>query len=401
MEMIVHEMESGNTETYENLPHASAKKTGENNEGTPAECGKCTGRKFYILVAVSFGLLCLLQATLNISLRLILNSCSSMESLTEERDQLQASYNTLTRERDQLQASYNTLTGERDQLRTEFNNIDRHTLQGWVYFSHSLYFVSSDKKTWEDSRQDCLRRNADLVIINSRQEQEFTMRLKQQYWIGLTDTETEGTWKWVDGTPMTTSYWGDREPNSYEGRNEDCGEVRFSTWEKSWNDEPCKNQNVWICEKTAAVSSSMKTEERDQLRASYNNLKRERDQLRTELNNIDQQTLQGWVYFSHSLYFVSSDKKTWEDSRQDCLRRNADLMIINSRQEQEFTMRFGQRYWIGLTDRQTEGTWKWVDGTPMTTSYWGNGEPNSNAGTNEDCGRNLCSEDVVGQVTND
>ncbi|KAM4603883.1 C-type lectin domain family 4 member M-like [Polymixia lowei] len=191
---------------------------------------------------------------------------ASYNNLTRERDQLQASYNNMTRERDQLQASYNNLTRERDQLRTEFNNIDQHTLQGWVYFSHSLYFVSSDKKTWEDSRQDCLGRNADLVIINSRQEQEFTMRFGQRYWIGLTDRQTEGTWKWVDGTPMTTSYWGDGEPNSYEGINEDCGEVRFSTLEKSWNDEPCEHLNVWICEKTAAVTVVYRyTEYRDEL----------------------------------------------------------------------------------------------------------------------------------------
>uniref|UniRef100_A0A668A745 C-type lectin domain-containing protein n=1 Tax=Myripristis murdjan TaxID=586833 RepID=A0A668A745_9TELE len=42
---------------------------------------------------------------------------------------------------------------------------------GWTKFSSSCYFISSESKNWEESRQDCLRREADLVIINSREEQ--------------------------------------------------------------------------------------------------------------------------------------------------------------------------------------------------------------------------------------
>uniref|UniRef100_A0A668A7D4 C-type lectin domain-containing protein n=1 Tax=Myripristis murdjan TaxID=586833 RepID=A0A668A7D4_9TELE len=41
---------------------------------------------------------------------------------------------------------------------------------GWTYFSGSCYFMSSESKSWDESRKDCLRRGADLVIINSRKE---------------------------------------------------------------------------------------------------------------------------------------------------------------------------------------------------------------------------------------
>lgn len=43
--------------------------------------------------------------------------------------------------------------------------------QGWFYFSDSVYYISSTKKTWQDSRNDCLQRAADLVIIGSTEEQ--------------------------------------------------------------------------------------------------------------------------------------------------------------------------------------------------------------------------------------
>lgn len=44
-------------------------------------------------------------------------------------------------------------------------------VNGWVYFSGSFYYISSSEKSWNDSRDDCLQRHADLVIINSKEEQ--------------------------------------------------------------------------------------------------------------------------------------------------------------------------------------------------------------------------------------
>uniref|UniRef100_A0A8D0D003 C-type lectin domain-containing protein n=1 Tax=Sander lucioperca TaxID=283035 RepID=A0A8D0D003_SANLU len=109
----------------------------------------------------------------------------------------------------------------------------------WEYFSGSFYYISSIKKTWQESRDDCLQKGADLVIINSKEEQKIM-------WIGLTDSETEGTWKWVDGTPLTKSYWDSGEPNDENG--EDCVEIKNFDSENSWNDLSCSAPLNWICE---------------------------------------------------------------------------------------------------------------------------------------------------------
>uniref|UniRef100_A0A3Q2CV70 C-type lectin domain-containing protein n=1 Tax=Cyprinodon variegatus TaxID=28743 RepID=A0A3Q2CV70_CYPVA len=64
-----------------------------------------------------------------------------------------------------------------------------------------------------------------------------------------------------------------------------------------------------------------------------------------------------------SLYYISSTTNTWNDSRKDCLERGADLAIIDSKEEQDFLRKFQKRLWIGLTDADVEGEWKWVDGS--------------------------------------
>ncbi|KAL6466956.1 hypothetical protein MHYP_G00247600 [Metynnis hypsauchen] len=96
------------------------------------------------------------------------------------------------------------------------------------------------------------------------------------------------------------------------------------------------------------------------------------------------------------MYFISTGGKIWTESRQDCRERGADLVIINNKEEQDFIeiLRRGQRAWIGLTDSETEGVWKWVDGSALTTGFWEHNEPNNSAG-DEDCVVTCCKSDHV------
>uniref|UniRef100_A0A8C1UJ04 Si:dkey-181c13.1 n=1 Tax=Cyprinus carpio TaxID=7962 RepID=A0A8C1UJ04_CYPCA len=68
----------------------------------------------------------------------------------------------------------------------------------WITYKHSSYYISSEWKNWTDSRRDCLQRGADLVIINNKEEQEFIVNMTSAniVWIGLTDSDNEGVWKW-------------------------------------------------------------------------------------------------------------------------------------------------------------------------------------------------------------
>eukprot|EP00063_Salmo_salar_P075393 XP_014050228.1 PREDICTED: CD209 antigen-like protein E isoform X1 [Salmo salar] len=227
-----------------------------------------SGKRPFLVVAVCLGLLCVLLAgIIGLSVyynRAIKDSEDKRNTLfqsfslykinaTEERDQLQTRYNNLTKERDQLQTRYNNLTKERDHIQAKLFVIEQHCQKGWRYFDSSLYFLSTETKTWKESRQDCLERVADLVIINSNKEQTFLFNLHTRAWIGLTDSVTEGTWKWVDGTTLTTGYWGTGQPDNgglFSGQ-QDCVEIYYRQDDpvQTWNDDKCGTNHNWIYEK--------------------------------------------------------------------------------------------------------------------------------------------------------
>uniref|UniRef100_A0A3B5B2F2 C-type lectin domain family 4 member F-like n=1 Tax=Stegastes partitus TaxID=144197 RepID=A0A3B5B2F2_9TELE len=120
-----------------------------------------------------------------------------------------------------------------------FCTTDDHLQQGWVQFNHSFYYISSVGKTWDESREDCKKRGADLVIINTVEEQVFT----GSQWLGLTYDEDTKKWNWVDGTPNVFFHLG-----------EHCVHIQFySSGKKEWNDITCTAQYAWICEKKLAL----------------------------------------------------------------------------------------------------------------------------------------------------
>ncbi|XP_042341908.1 asialoglycoprotein receptor 2-like [Plectropomus leopardus] len=163
------------------------------------------------VVLLSFGLLCILQAILNVTLRLALTEPTDAGETTEEET----------------------------------------CPKGWLMFGSSCYFISSQRgRSWDDSRQYCLRRDADLVVINSRQEQAFLTGFTAAAWVGMTDREKEGTWIWVDGTPVNKAglQWALGQPDDAYG-GEDCGDLRTMIDFLGLNDYNCSARNQWICEK--------------------------------------------------------------------------------------------------------------------------------------------------------
>ncbi|KAK0150627.1 CD209 antigen-like protein E [Merluccius polli] len=414
-------------------------------------------------VSLTVGLLCILQATLNICLRLY-SSCPVLDSSCPVHNSscpvLDSSCPVLDSSCPVHNSScpvLDSVTVRTEERQREMDALGDLTRLGWLYYNHRLYYISTTEKNWTASRDDCLERDADLVVINSREEQEFVSRLAgyHWFWIGLSDRDTEGTWKWVDGTNMTSSFWRRGQPDDYGGQ--DCVVTLLGD---NWRDVSCADQYHWMCEKVlvldhleAELNKEVMREEAPQIydlpsskmlsvgnTASFScrawgrpqpTIQWLLDGRLLETNGTDNRSASvvrmdgenlvlrgvrsgvetvlcmatnsagtanhtawlfvyevrpdGWRYYDHSLYYISTTEKNWTASRDYCLERDADLVVFNSREEEEFVMRqtYYQWFWIGLSAGDTEGTWKWVDGTIMTSSFWISGQPNKYGG--EDC----------------
>ncbi|XP_039461836.1 C-type lectin domain family 12 member B-like [Oreochromis aureus] len=131
---------------------------------------------------------------------------------TELQDELQDTKTNLT----QLQSSYDKLSKNHSQLQEEVKKL-KEKIEGkwcpdrWRRFGCSCYFKSTERKTWSDSRRDCQDKGADLVMINSKEEQKFVNELNMRgySWIGLRAKQTSGgyKWEWVDGSALTETFW--------------------------------------------------------------------------------------------------------------------------------------------------------------------------------------------------
>ena len=121
-----------------------------------------------------------------------------------------------------------------------------------VDFNGHRYERIEESMTWKQAKKYCEDRGGHLVTITSAAEQEVVQELvkggeKAQYWLGGTDEDKEGEWKWVTGEPW--DYWYTRITfNNYQGtehylqmeRHHWGDESKLGVWNdiNNWSDRP-------------------------------------------------------------------------------------------------------------------------------------------------------------------
>uniref|UniRef100_A0A8C0XPA6 C-type lectin domain-containing protein n=1 Tax=Castor canadensis TaxID=51338 RepID=A0A8C0XPA6_CASCN len=144
---------------------------------------------------------------------------------------------------------------ELSQLKAGVDRLCRRCPWDWTFFQGNCYFFSKSQRNWKSSITACQEVGAQIVIIESDEEQSFlqqTSKNKGQTWMGMSDLNEESTWHWVDGSPLSSSfkkYWNKGEPNN--AGEEDCAEFSGG----GWNDASCDTEKFWIC-KNSSLSCS-------------------------------------------------------------------------------------------------------------------------------------------------
>lgn len=87
-------------------------------------------------------------------------------------------------------------------------------------------------------------------------------------------------------------------------------------------------------------------------------------------------------YFNGKWYKIVPDKLPWNSAKQNAERMGGQLAVVPDELTWVFIKQMvgGAAIWIGASDEANEGQWKWVDGTPVTFSAWGSGQPDNASG---------------------
>ncbi|XP_031168898.1 natural killer cells antigen CD94-like isoform X2 [Sander lucioperca] len=219
VERVIDIYESVDTSTNRRVP---TQRGGAHTQNHPP----AVQRNPFRAAALVLGLLCLLLVA---GVIVLANLCEDLELQTSNKE---------------LQTSYNKLSNS-------FCQETKNQTHGWRRFQCSCYYQSIEMKTWTESRTDCQNRGADLVIINSKDENDFVSELNktETSWIGLQSVSTndwskeEWKWKWVDESTLSYRSWLTgvnvnpvKESTAYMDRD--------GNWNYSNN-----GLKRWICEK--------------------------------------------------------------------------------------------------------------------------------------------------------
>jgi hypothetical protein len=128
---------------------------------------------------------------------------------------------------------------------------------GSVEFAGHQYRLVETPMAWHEAAAHCDGIGGHLVTINSQAENDFVWGQFGDYyhWLGATDEECEGEWRWVTEEPFDYSNWAPGEPNNCcpptHCGGDECTAEHYLAWaspsDGRWNDVP-DGTLVFVCE---------------------------------------------------------------------------------------------------------------------------------------------------------
>lgn len=79
-----------------------------------------------------------------------------------------------------------------------------------VKFGGHVYALIKDHATWHVAKRRCEEMGGHLVVLDSNEETDFILSLMNksadEAWIGATDEEKEGEWKWITDQALSKAF---------------------------------------------------------------------------------------------------------------------------------------------------------------------------------------------------
>ncbi|MCB0693121.1 MAG: HYR domain-containing protein [Lewinellaceae bacterium] len=301
-------------------------------------------------------------------------------------------------------------------------------------FNGSHYYCTNSLFQWTNGQAFAASYGGHLASIGSSAENQYLSGVLQlpEAFIGLNDLSVEGQFVWASLQPFNFSNWEIGQPQNINGNEDVVVMLSGGAWktvEKQAYKEciieiPCLTitqikgpppgsvfppgsteikykitdpcGNFAYCSFHVIVSGGISLECPDDVTldcqpgkngASYSWTIPSLWSCCTDCPQGD--PIPGFVYmgeFQGSHYYCSLDKQDWGMSQSICLANGGHLVVLNSSDENDWLAAklLQTTAWIGLTDEQVEGQFRWVNGEPLAFTHWMPGQPDNGGITNED-----------------
>ena len=232
-----------------------------------------------------------------------------------------------------------------------------------VKYKGNYYKAIPLRGTHQAALNQCVENGGHLARIESKDEQNFIEKIiadsNESHWIDGSDAASEGQWMFSNGTPMQYFKWAPEEPSNWSG---DTGAPQhfLTIYPESftWDDkEPSRHLFPYICEWDGPAGSKQRAKKIPADAVKWN---------------------------GHH-YKVYAGGVPHSVAQKQCEMMGGHLARIQNPGEQRLSARLianGKRegYWLDGSDVETEGLWKFSDGSAMKYFAWHPGEPNNSAG---------------------
>mmetsp|Transcript_23264 Transcript_23264/g.28539 ORF Transcript_23264/g.28539 Transcript_23264/m.28539 type:complete len:358 (+) Transcript_23264:113-1186(+) len=194
------------------------------------------------------------------------------------------------------------------------------------------YIKISNSINWNDAATHCEGPlQSRLAFIGNANDNNEASSIcgGHSCWFGLNDVTKEGTFKFAPNgeTPGYTN-WAPNEPNNLN--NEDCVEILSNG---QWNDLTCSHGRFYLCDNKVTTRGYIKGPKAVNYLEAYR-----------------------YCRSQNSMLATITDDRDNADAARVCGNTNC---------------------WFGFNDLSKEGTFEWLDGSPVTYTKWSPGEPNN------------------------